>query len=228
MLSSTIKLWFIALLLVPGYAMGQGDFFWSFQDLNSGATNSAAEGTFAVGETGSLYLYYSTMNSELDTGAGLDISLTNSGVVEFSAAETFDFDICLFGGGDCVPATIDPRWVDAFGPAQSVTSDTITGLNAFTVVNGMGILNSNTGPIFLDAGYDFGAEAFLFGRVDFVATGVGTTNLETSAGAIGIVHDGQTVNPIFGGASINVVPVPEPALSPLVILAAVVLRRKRR
>ncbi len=38
------------------------------------------------------------MNSELDTGAGLDISLTNSGVVEFSAAETFDFDICLFGG----------------------------------------------------------------------------------------------------------------------------------
>ena len=78
--------------------MGQGDFFWSFQALNSGATNSAAEGTFAVGETGSLYLYYSTMNSELDTGAGLDISLTNSGVVEFSAAETFDFDICLFGG----------------------------------------------------------------------------------------------------------------------------------
>ena len=225
MLSSTIKLWFIALLLVPAYAMGQGDFFWSFQDLNSGATNSAAEGTFAVGETGSLYLYYSTMNSELDTGVGLDISLTNSDVIEFTAAETFDFEICVAGCNTGI--LLGDRWGDAHGSAQSVEAEAINGLNAFTVLSGSGLVNLTTGPGLLDQGYDIDAEAFLFGRVDFIATGSGTTSLETSAGAIGIVHDGQTVNPIFGGASINVVPVPEPFLSPFIILATIVFRRTR-
>ena len=202
--------------------LAQGDFFWSLNDLNSGATNSAAEGNFRVGESGSLFLYYSIDNSELDTGAGLDITSTNPGVIEFTAAQTFDFDTCLGMAGAITTCdvVIDSRWGGGFsGPAQSIENDEITGLNAFRVAFGFGLVESQLGPPFIDTGYDLNAVAFLFGRVDFTATELGTTNLETIAGSIGIVHDGQTVNPIFGNAVINVVP--EPAFGSVLILLGV-------
>ena len=38
----------------------QSDFFWSTSALNSGATNSDVDITLNNGDTGSLYLYFST------------------------------------------------------------------------------------------------------------------------------------------------------------------------
>ena len=213
----------ILIALSTSSVFAQGDFFWSTSDLNSGATNSAADLSLIVGDTASLYLYYSTAVSELDTGAGLDLSLTNNGVVNFTAAETFDFDIVL-----AVDVNIDQfRWGrEVFdngpvNPADSVTNDAVTGLNAFTAVSGTGILNANTGDnTFLDVGYDAGADAFLFGRVDFIAVAEGVTNLETVAGSIGIVHDNATVNPVFGAANITV-GVPEPTSAGLLAFGMV-------
>lgn len=219
------------LFLVTNTGWAQGDFFWSLNGLHSGATNSAAEESLRVGETGSLFLYYSIDNSEIDTGAGLDITSTNPGVIEFTAAETFDFNTCLGSAGNIITCnvTIDTRWFNGFaGAAQNVETDEITGLNAFRVLGGFGLVESQLGPTFIDTGYDVGAEAFLFGRVEFTATELGTTNLETIAGSIGIVNNGQTVNPIFGDAVINVVP--EPSLGVVLMLLGIssVSRRSRK
>lgn len=210
-------------------AFGQGDFFWSTSPLNSGAVNSDPFIGAATGvATGSLYLYYTTVNSELDTGAGLDLSWTNDGVVAFTAARTFDFEIALASMPDGIK--LGERWEDAFGPASEVTANTVTGLNAFTVVGGDGIINANNGSgAFLDQGYDAGADAFLFGRVDYeILDPNGQTELITAAGAIGIVHDGQTVNPIFGGATFG--SIPEPTSVGIFVLGIVGLlgRRVRR
>ena len=211
----------------------QGDFFWSTSELNSGATNSAANVELGVGETGSLYLYYSIANSELDTGAGLDLSFTNNGIINFTAAETFDFDILV------ADTPFDTRWADVdasgsptggfFGAASDVGPDSVTGLNAFTITAGTGIIAQNTGPIFFDTGYDADADAFLFARFDFVAVAEGDTSLNTVAGQIGIVHDAAAISPSFGAANFTVTSVPEPTSAMLLAggMIGLIVRRRR-
>ena len=180
--------------------------------LNSGATQDANHvvnlAGQPIGTTGSLFLYYSTESSNLDTGAGLDLSWTNDDVIAFTAAETFDFDVALTSDTSVVLGT---RWGDSFGPAIEVTANSVTGLNAFTVVSGEGIHSENDGSgDFLDLGYDAGVDAFLFARVDWEKIGFGPTELVAEPGAIGIVNDGANViNPFFGTATFVV---PEPAM----------------
>ena len=157
------------------------------------------------------------------------MSFTNNGVVNFTAAETFDFAVQRVQGP--IGVADDIRWGDSSGssgPASAVNNDTVTGLNAFTVVEGTGIINDNNGEaVFIDLGFDAGADAFLFGRVDFVAVAEGVTNLETVAGSIGIVHDNATVNPVFGAANITV-GVPEPTSAGLLAFCMVSLLARRR
>ena len=76
--------------LTTGTCSAQGGFFWSSSDLNSGATQDANHvvnlAGQPIGTTGSLFLYYSTESSDIDTGASLDLSWTNHGVIAFTTA----------------------------------------------------------------------------------------------------------------------------------------------
>ncbi len=207
---------FLVVTLSASIVSAQGGFFWSSSELNSGAIQESDHvvNNTAVGDTGSLYLYYSTEASDLDTGAGLDLSWTNNDVIAFTSAETFDFNIVLTSNQDIV---IGQRWgtdlfpdgVDFGNPASSVSGNAVTGLNAFEAISGQGILTSNNGSgTFFDQGYDTGADGFLFARVDWERIGIGETQLLTQAGSIGIVHDGATVDPKFGTATFSTVPEP--------------------
>ena len=222
--------WMICLLSSPGAVAAQ-DFFWSLSNLGEGAVqgdlavNVGFDSDLNIGDQLTLFLYYNTSNSELDTGAGLDLSFSNDGVFGFVAAETFDFDVVLTFNPTVV---INTRWGDAFGPANDVQMNSVTGLNAFTVVAGDGISDAGTGNgTFLDLGYDADSDAFLFGSVTVERLGAGETEILIEPGEIGIVHDGQTVNATFGAA---VFVVPEPGVMNIltVTLFGLLARRRRQ
>ena len=204
----------------------QTDFFWSLSDLNNGATNSDEVATFNTGESGSLFLYYSTngpADSNLDVGAFLDIATTNAGVIQFTNAETFDFSITTGG------QNFNNRWQYA-GMTGTVTDDFVDELVAFVVASGTGILESNTGPVVFDEGYDAGSDSFLFGRIDFLVIGEGgsSTEISTVAGDGLIVNGSMIVDASFGGATINVVaPIPEPSTCVVMTFLLIGLSRRR-
>lgn len=193
---------------------GSSDFFFSTAGLNAGTTNnSSLLLTPSIGDAGSLYIYVDgTFNADaggvgeggIDTGVLLDVATSNPGVIAFTGAKTFDFDIALTIDSSVV---IGPRWGDAFGPAGALTADAIIGLDAFTVVAGDGILTSNTGTgPFLDLGYDVGANAFLFACIGWEVVGTGTTEILIDELTDEVVHDGMQLEPDFGSATFFVSP----------------------
>ncbi len=194
-------------ILGCGNAYAQTDFFWSLNDLNGGATNTDLVTEFEPGESGTLFLYYSTngpADSDIDTGAFLDIATSQDGVIQFASAQTLDFNISFFGS----PLAV--RWGDSVGSTATVNDDEIDELSAFTFFSGEGILESNNGSAGLvDEGYDAGADAFLFAEVDFTvlpSAAAGTiVELVTTAGSGNIVNQGLPVPATFGSASIMIV-----------------------
>ena len=105
----------LAISAIANLALAQqADFFWSTQDLNSGAVNQPLLLDLDLGETGSLYLYYTSNGpSDLDinVGAMLDIATSQPGIIRFTGAEVFDFQDFF---ADKIPA--DFRW--DFGNCQ--------------------------------------------------------------------------------------------------------------
>ena len=193
------------LLISSGVACSQTDFFLSFNDLNQGATNSDAVASFSPGDTGTLYLYWSTngpADSNIDTGAFVDLQTSLSDVIEFTAAESFDFNVTVLGN------LLGPRWGDSFGAANAVTRDTVDELGAFTLFSGLGIDEAHNGALgAIDEGYDAGADAFLFGKIDFVvvADPVATSvDVIMEQGNGGIVNGGGFVSAAFGTATIEI------------------------
>ena len=173
---------------------GPVDIFLSGQDFGAFNT-SAGVGEFNAGTTGSIFVLYSPMVSELDTGMFLDIASSQPGVIEFTQAESFDFDIVTAGG---VPFAV--RWGDGFGDAEIVSSNSIESLGAVNIVGGTGMLLENTGPVFFDTGYDFSSAAFLFGQIDFEVTGQpgDAVNIQMTRGASMIVHNEVALDPDLG------------------------------
>ena len=211
-------------------SFSQTDFFWSTQGLNEGATNSDAVLELAPGESSSLYLYYSTdgpADSDLSVGAFLDVFTSQAGVIEFTRAETFDFDITVAGND------VGNRWTDenlgggSFGETGSVTAQFIDEWHAFTVL-GLGIVEPTGSGNFVDEGYDVAANAYLFGQIDIVAIGTGSVDLATQSGENLIVNGSEIVPATFGGATISV-QIPEPSGAGLsVLLLGFVCGRRRR
>ena len=191
-------------LFCCGDANAQTDFFWSLNELNTGATNQDLVTEFAPGETGTLYLYYSTngpADSDIDTGAFVDIATSSGGIIQFTAASTLNFDITLFG----MPA--GSRWDNA-GEASSISDDNVSGMSALAIfASGMVESNNGSGAV-VDTGFDAAADAFLFAEVDFTvlpeAAGGTMVDILASPGIGGIVNGGAPVPATFGGATIMI------------------------
>ena len=192
---------------------GPTDFFWSTNGLGQGAVNSDANVVLdADAQTGSIFLYFSTNGSSdtnLEVGALLDVCASRPGVIRFTGAETFDFEILV---GD---VAIGNRWAasnnnfGAFGSIGSVSNSLVDEWGAFTTLGGPGIVEENNGAeAFTDSGYDAKADAFLFGRIDFEVIGGGTVDLIVTAGEGGIVHRpdfcNESLKATFGSATITV------------------------
>ena len=193
-----------ALFSFSGIAAGQTDFFLSFNDLNQGAVNEDAVASFNPGDSGTIYIYWTTngpADSDISTGAFVDLNTSQTGVIEFTAAETLEFDVTLLGN------LFGPRWGNSVGSTAVVTSDLVDELSAFTVLNS-GIREANNGSGGLvDEGYDIAADAFLFGKVDFVVTAEPTAesvDIAISTGSGGIVNQGEFVIATHGIATVEI------------------------
>ena len=203
----------------------QGDFFFSFEQ---GGANADQAMDFNVGDTGSLWIYWTTngpSDSDLDVGAFLDITSTTSGVLEFTAAETFDYDILV---GD---TPIGTRLAGEGVGSVPVAADFIDELAAFTVT-GDGILEANDGSgAFLDEGYTASNDGFEWGRIDFNVIGEGTTTVSGVGGDGLIVNGVDEIDAVFTTATINVGPgnsIPEPSTAGLLALGLTGLVARRR
>ena len=203
----------------------QSDFFFSF-DQEGPNTNQSRD--FNVGDSGSLWIYWSTngpADSELTVGAFIDVFTSNSGVIEFTAAETFDYDIVL--GGQTIGTRLNG---EGLGPAQDLTSHFINEFFGFTVT-GPGIFEPN-GPIgsIVDEGFSVINDGFEWGRIDFNVIGEGTTSVTGAAGDGMIVNDDSIVDAAFSTVTINATSqIPEPTTTGFfaLALAGLAVRRYR-
>lgn len=193
--------------VAPGNLFGQTDFFWSLNGLNQGAVNADLSVEIPAGTTSIAYLYYTTngpANSDIGTGAFLDMVTSQTDVIQFNSAETLDFDITLFS------QPVGQRWADSAGATGTVTDDAIDELSAFTIFSGSGILESQNGASgILDTGYDAAADAYLFAQVEFTVlpalAPVGTmVDIITSVGTGGVANSGASVPVTFGNFQVTV------------------------
>ena len=215
-----------------GSVSAQGDFFFAF---NEDDANADASANFNIGDTGQLWVYWSTNgpnDSDLNVGAFIDVFSSNIGVIEFTAAETFDYQIEIPGH---IPGN---RLLNAsggggsFGPALGGVADNfIDELAAVTVTGGDGIREVYNGAgVGLDTGYNASNDGFEWALIEFTAIGAGTTDVTGASGDGLIVNNGFEIPAVFTTATITVGSgVPEPTAAGLLALglAGIAARRRR-
>ena len=195
---------------------GPSDFFWSTESLGEGAVNQSLDLTLSIGESRTIYLYYSLNGpsaSEIDDGVSINVGASSASIITFEEGGVYNFPVQI------ADITISERWgyptggysnSGFFNSAFSVENDLIVGMTTMNIAQGDGMNESNTsakGKLpFVDAGYDPVAGAYLFGKIIVNGTAVGQTNLITGPNALGISNDGQVLNATFNTAQINVTP----------------------
>jgi PEP-CTERM motif len=144
-----------------------------------------------------------------------DVVATTPGVIRFTGAEVFQYDLLVGGVTD-----IGDRWNLPTSPGQ-ISPDGQQIINMSAVNVDKSGLDPATRAF--DAGWDAAANpgpapgAALFARIDFEAMGGGTTDVVVSMGSTLIVENSNVPDLQFSGASVRVVP--EPAAISLMALA---------
>ena len=188
-------------IVFAGQLLAQDDFFLSTQGLNQGPVNSAAKLDLGVGETGTLHLYFDNQvqHPNVDTCVWFIASTSSADIVNITNFETFDYDISING------FPIGLRWDDSFGPGIIEPDGQSAKANAFTVVGGSGMIESNTGNPFSDEGYDVSADVFHVARIDFEAIGSGNVEITlVTDPAVFIGNQGMALDVTYGTATVSV------------------------
>ena len=167
------------------------DVFLSFSGLGEfgAAGNTAIDG--GLGSTMKAYVWVNG-DVEIDTQMFLNVTSSNSGIIDITQGESFESKIFMNG------STVGVRWGGSFGPGAIGPNNQSIELMAFSGGQGTGIITANTGPVLFDQLYDPTNDAFLFGCFEFRVSSLGVTDIALSEGQKGIVHDGAVINPTFG------------------------------
>ena len=210
--------------MLPAIASASvSDIFVSFSAFgDGGAATNTMNVDFAEGDSGTAYIWVNDTFS-LDTGAFLDITNTDTSVIQFTGSTVFNPDILVAG------TPIDTRWQST--GAGILTGGFIDELNAFAVTEGSGILPSQTtGNTFVDAGHDASSNAFLFASIDFNVVGEGSADIFLGVGEGLVVNDEVSLSPNFGSANVLVKPagIPEPTSAAILMIGAFGLVARRR
>ena len=222
-----------ALAVIPAIASaGVADIFVSFSDFgDGGAATNTMNMNLQVGDSGTAFIWVNE-SFQIDTGAFLDITNTDTDVIALTGATIFNPDIVVDG----TDIAVDTRWQSTgiSSSGSGITAGFIDELNAFSVNEGTGILPGQAigGDLqFEDTGHDPSSSAFLFAAIDFEVLGEGSADIFLLGGEGLIVDQGNELNPIFGSANVLVLPsqVPEPTSALILIAGAagMVARRRR-
>lgn len=153
--------------------------------VGGGATAGNPTPSHGTGENASLFVWIDLDGVDLG-GAALNVVSSNTGVIQFTGAETFNPKITI----SSIPAF--DRW-NSVG-AGATTNDAVTGFNGFRILGADGLLSTNTTAARLDTLYDAAPNAFLFARIDYQTLALGSTDLFLQIGS-------QRISPITGVSS---------------------------
>ena len=207
------------LILLTASSFCNADVFLSFTGVNDGNANASTNAVFNIGDSGVAYIWF-TDDTQVDTGAFLDIVSSDPGVVRFTDSTVFNPDI-VSGA-----TTVDTRWQSVSG--GTVGDGLIDEMAGIRFLTGTGILPSQiTGSAIEDSLHDATSNSFLFGAVNFEAVSLGDVVFSASVGDGLIVDEGVSVTPNFRSASIVVRAVPEPSSTSLFLSMAMVLVGRR-
>jgi hypothetical protein len=145
-------------------------------------------------ETGSMYIWL--RNDQTLQSVAYNIAAATPGVIEFTGAEVYQYDLLVGGVVDIGDRWNLPLSTGTFGPGnQSIINMAAVNVNASG-------LNPTTRAF--DAGYEAATNAALFARINFKAIGAGSTLINLSMGDTLIVENGVVPSTEFFGGLVNV------------------------
>ena len=171
---------------------------------DAGGALAGSQFNLVEGQSGSLYVWVSTPDDVRILGMGLDILSSNSAVLEATSHTIFN------PGGRWLPTGIRP----------GTLGDLVTGSGAVSFSEGIA-----TGG---------GDNYLLYSRVDFLATGIGQTDLSFAENSFQISNGSISVADrlSFGTGMVTVAAIPEPISLALLAVGGLVggrfwIRRRR-